>query len=56
MVNGLKFCHDNYADFVTGILDEKNKTSYDALNCWVSYCDSQFDSGFAMSLALLYAI
>ena len=36
----------------------KNKTSYDALLKVIIffYCDNQLDSGFAISLALLYAI
>ena len=36
---------------------KKNKTSYDALlKVVIFYCDNQLDSGFAISLALLYAI
>ena len=36
---------------------KKNKTSYDALlKINIFYCDNQLDSGFAINLALLYAI
>ena len=36
---------------------KKNKTSYDALlKINIFYCDNQLDSGFAISLALLYAM